>query len=358
MVKLKGLRQIQPYVAGQQPKEAQMIKLNTNENAYGPSLKVAEALRDFDEESLRLYSSLDQADLCQALAANLGVSPGQLIIGNGSDDILSMAFLAFFNSGEPVLFPDLTYGFYKVWADLYQVPFKEIPLADDFTVTTADYLGDNGGIILANPNAPTGIYKPLEELEEILAANPDAVVVVDEAYIHFGGQSALPLLERYPNLFITRTFSKDAALAGLRVGYGIGHPDLIAVMKAVKDSINPYSVDLLAERLALAAVEDWAYYQETGRAIQQTRDWFAAELTQLGFQVLPSLANFVLVQPSRISASALFQKLQDRKIYVRYFPKVARIKDYLRISIGSREEMEKVLDAVKEIIKASEETSL
>lgn len=358
MIKLKGLRQIQPYVAGQQPQESNMIKLNTNENAYVPSPKVAEALRSFDARELRRYSSLDQAALSHALAVNLGVSPDQLIIGNGSDDILSMAFLAFFNSGEPILFPDLTYGFYKVWADLYHVPFREIPLAEDFTVWTTDYLGGNGGIILANPNAPTGIYKSLEELEEILEGNPDVVVVVDEAYIHFGGQSALPLLDKYSNLFITRTFSKDAALAGLRVGYGIGHPDLIAVMKAIKDSINPYSVDMLAERLALAAVEDWAYYQKTSQAIQKTRDWFAVELSQLDFQVLPSQTNFILAKPSQIPASALFQELQERKIYVRYFPKVARIKDYLRISIGSQEEMERVLAAIKDIIRTSEETSL
>ena len=183
--------------------------------------------------------------------------------------------------------------------------------------------------------------------------NPDVVVVVDEAYIHFGGQSALTLLEKYSNLFITRTFSKDAALAGLRVGYGIGHPDLIAVMKAIKDSINPYSVDMLAERLALAAVEDWAYYQKTGQAIQETRDWFATELSMLDFQVLPSQTNFILVKPSQIPAAALFQELQERKIYVRYFPKVARIKDYLRISIGNQEEMERVLAAIKDIIRTS-----
>lgn len=349
MVKLKGLRQINPYVAGQQPNEPDMIKLNTNENAYGPSPKVAEALQNFDAQELRKYSSLDQADLCQALAANLGVSPDQLIIGNGSDDILSMAFLAFFNSGESVLFPNLTYGFYKVWADLYQVPFREIPLTADFEVHPSDYFGDNGGIILANPNAPTGIYLPLDQLEEILASNQDVVVVVDEAYIHFGGQSALPLLKTYPNLFITRTFSKDAALAGLRVGYGIGHPDLIAVMKAIKDSINPYSVDMLAERLALAAVEDWDYYRETGRAIQETRDWFARELAALDFQVRPSQTNFVLAQPTRISAAELFQQLEERQIYVRYFPKAERIKNFLRISIGRREEMETVLAAIKEI---------
>ncbi|WP_128836322.1 aminotransferase class I/II-fold pyridoxal phosphate-dependent enzyme, partial [Streptococcus sp. DD11] len=242
MLKLKGLRSLTPYVAGQQPAGDRLIKINTNENAYFPSPRVAEALKDFDAASLRRYSSLDQAGLCQALAANLGVSPDQLIIGNGSDDILSMAFLAFFNSGEPVLFPDLTYGFYKVWAQLYRIPYREVPLTEDFRIRTEDYLKAEGGIVLANPNAPTGIYKPLEELEQILAANRNLVVVVDEAYINFGGQTALPLLEEYPNLFISRTFSKDAALAGLRVGYGIGHPDLIGVMKAVQHSINPYSV--------------------------------------------------------------------------------------------------------------------
>lgn len=358
MVSFKGLRQIQPYVAGQQPQEADMIKLNTNENAYGPSPRVAEALRDFDAQQLRLYSSLDQAELCQALADQHGLSPDQIMIGNGSDDILSIAFQAFFNSGEPILFPDLTYGFYKVWADLYHIPFEEIPLVADFTVRTEDYLTAKGGIVLANPNAPTGIYKPLEELERILAANPQLIVVVDEAYIHFGGQTAIPLLDRYPNLFISRTFSKDAALAGLRVGYGMGHPDLIAVMKAVRDSINPYSVDMLAERLALAAVKDWAYYQRTGQAIQETRDWFAGELISLDFQVLPSQTNFVLASPSRIPAGQLFHELQKRKIYVRYFPKVERIKDYLRISIGRKEEMDRVLAAIQDIIRASEESRL
>jgi len=346
---IRGLRQIEPYVAGVQPAERKMIKLNTNENAYGASPKVREALANFDVDSLRKYSTLDQADLRAALANNLKVKREQLIIANGSDDVLSIAFLAFFNNDEPVLFPDLTYGFYKVWADLYRVNYHEIPLAEDFTINTEDYLADNGGIILTNPNAPTGIYKPLNEIEKLLKANQDTVVIIDEAYISFGGQSALSLLNKYNNLVITRTFSKDAALAGLRVGYAIANEPLIAVMNAVKHSINPYSVDLLAERLATAAVEDWSYYQENAKKIQKTRAWFSEQLVKQGFDVLPSQANFVLTKPHDLATATLFEELEARKIYVRYFPKVERIKDYLRISMGTQEEMEEVVKAIEEI---------
>lgn len=346
---IRGLRQIEPYVAGVQPAERKMIKLNTNENAYGASPKVREALANFDVDSLRKYSTLEQADLRQALAKNLGLKVEQIMIGNGSDDILSIAFLAFFNNDEPVLFPDLTYGFYKVWAELYRVNYHEIPLAEDFTINTEDYLADNGGIILTNPNAPTGIYKPLNEIEKLLKANQDTVVIIDEAYISFGGQSALSLLNKYNNLVITRTFSKDAALAGLRVGYAIANEPLIAVMNAVKHSINPYSVDLLAERLATAAVEDWSYYQENAKKIQKTRAWFSEQLVKQGFDVLPSQANFVLTKPNVFATVKLFEELEARKIYVRYFPKVGRIKDYLRISIGRQEEMEEVVKAIEEI---------
>ncbi|MCI5871600.1 histidinol-phosphate transaminase [Streptococcus sp.] len=348
---MKGLRQIEPYVAGSQPKQQQMIKLNTNENAYAPSPKVLKALSTFTGEDLRRYSSLDQADLKAALASQLGVSPRQLIIGNGSDDILSMAFLSFFNSNDPVLFPDLTYGFYKVWADLYQVPFKEIPLTEGFEIDLSDYHGRIGGIILTNPNAPTGIYKPLSEIEKILQTNPDIVVIVDEAYINFGGQSAIPLLETYSNLFITRTFSKDAALAGLRVGYGIGSPELIGVIDAVRNAINPYNVDAVAEKLATEAVKDWSYYEKTISKICATRDWFSHELINMGFDVLPSLTNFILVKPNKTSAAELFSILEQEKIYVRYFPKVERIKDYLRISIGQEDEMKQVLSVIKEAEK-------
>ncbi len=347
---LKGLRQMEPYIPGAQPKDADMIKLNTNENAYPPSPAVARALEEFAVSGLARYSSLDQSPLKEALAQQLGVSKEQLIIGNGSDDILSLSFLAFFNSEDPVLFPDLTYGFYKVWADLYQVPFKEIPLADDFSIDFEDYNQVNGGIIIANPNAPTGFGKSLDALEEFLKAHEDVVVIVDEAYVNFGGQTAIPLLKHYPNLFIIRTFSKDASLAGLRVGYGIGHPDLIQVMQAVKDSVNPYSVDSLAESLATAAVKDWEYYRDTCKRTMATRDAFSKGLEALGFTVLDSQTNFVLAKPNHCSAQALFDHLESRHIYVRYFPRSERIKDYLRISIGTDQEMRTVLEVIKETL--------
>ena len=324
-MEIKGLRKIEPYVAGSQPTEKNIIKLNTNENAYGPSPAVHQALASFDAHQLRKYSTLDQVDLRQALSEQLGVPADQVIVGNGSDDILSMAFLAFFNSAEEVLFPDLTYGFYKVWADLYHIPFREVPLSSSFEIDTQDYLVENGGIVLTNPNAPTGIYKSLDQIEEIVKANQSVVVIIDEAYINFGGETALPLLEKYDNVFITRTFSKDASLAGLRVGYGIGSPKLMAVINAVKNSVNPYNVDSIAEVLA------------------------TAELQAIGFDVLPSKTNFILVKPYGVTAGQLFDYLQSKKIYVRYFPKVERISDRLRISIGTQDEMERVLMTIQEL---------
>ncbi|WP_165210572.1 histidinol-phosphate transaminase [Streptococcus tangpeifui] len=346
---IRGLREIEPYVAGSQPQGKRIIKLNTNENAYPPSPKVADALKAFDSADLRKYSTLTQEELRQSLSAHLGVAADQVILGNGSDDILSMAFLAFFNNDEPILFPDLTYGFYKVWADLYDIAYHEVPLTSQFEIGPADYQALNGGLVIANPNAPTGIYKPLDELEKIIQANQDVVVIIDEAYISFGGETALPLLEKYPNLFITRTFSKDASLAGLRVGYGVGSPELIKVIEAVKNSLNPYAVDSIAEKLALAAVDDWDYYSNNCQKIMETRDWFTKELAAIGFEVLPSSANFVLVKPT-LAAQELFQYLQTKNIYVRYFPKVERIKEYLRISIGRQEEMEKVIMIIQEVV--------
>jgi histidinol-phosphate aminotransferase len=347
---MKGLRQIAPYVAGAQPQEKQMIKINTNENAFPPSPNVFKALAAFDAQDLRKYSALANNDLRDNLAERLGVDREQLIVGNGSDDILALAFLSFFNSADAVLFPDITYGFYRVWADLFRIPFEEVPLSEGFEIKTSDYLGrQNGGIVLANPNAPTGIYKNLAELEAIVAANQDVVVVIDEAYIAFGGESALPLLKKYDNVFIIRTFSKDAALAGLRVGYGIGSAKLLAVINAVKNSYNPYSVDLIAESLATAAVKDAAYYHKINAEIAATRDWFAAELQALGFDVLPSQANFVLTKPTGIGARELFEFLQAKKIYVRYFGAQARLSDYLRISIGTQAEMVWVVQVIGDL---------
>ena len=307
-MEIKGLRKIEPYVAGSQPAEKNIIKLNTNENAYGPSPKVAEVFSQFDVHQLRKYSTLDQKSLRIALAKQHGLEPDQIIVGNGSDDILSMAFLAFFNSDDPVLFPDLTYGFYKVWADLYHVNYHEIPLNEQFEIDSSDYIADNGGIIITNPNAPTGIYKSLDELEKIIRANQDVVVIIDEAYINL-----------------------------CAMGYS-------------GEQFDPYNVDLIAEKLALAAVESWDYYEDTCQKIMATRDWFAKELRFLDFKVLESKTNFVLVECPDNGAALLFDYLQAKNIYVRYFPKVERIKNYLRISIGRQDEMEEVLKAIKEFL--------
>ena len=347
---IRGLRHITPYVPGSQPADKEIIKLNTNENAYAPSPEVADALKAFDSHRLRRYSSLDQDVLRQALAEHLAVAADQIVIGNGSDDVLSMAFLAFFNDSRPILFPDLTYGFYKVWADLYHITYREIPLAADFSLLEEDYMTANGGIVIANPNAPTGLCKSLKEIEAIVKANQDVVVIIDEAYVNFGGETALPLLDKYDNIFIVRTFSKDAALAGLRVGYGVGSPKLIAVIKAVKNALNPYNVDSIAENLAAAAVKSWDYYEQTCQKIIATRERFAEGLEALGFRVLASQTNFVLAEPPRVSAEALFTYLQSQKIFVRYFPNAERLRNYLRISIGTPAEMEKVIQAIQEFL--------
>lgn len=347
---IRGLRDVIPYQPGIQPQDSKQIKLNANENPYPPSPKVQQALADFDGSQLRYYASVGQPELRKILATHLNVSVDQLIIGGGSDEILSMAFLAFFNNKEPVIFPDLTYGFYKVLADLYSISYKEIPLTKDFKIGTEDYICMNGGIVLVNPNAPTGYYKPLDEVEKIVQANQDVVVIIDEAYINFSQKSAVELLNKYPNVFIVRTFSKDASLAGLRVGYGVGSKELIGVINAVKDSVNPYNVDSIAEKLAIAAIEDWGYYKKTIEAICHTRDWFTTALEELGCQVLKSEASFVLMKPIHISAPDLLIELEKVHIYVRHYPKADRIKEYLRISIGTDQEMTTVLESLKNIM--------
>lgn len=348
---IRGLRDLKAFVPGEQPNEKEIIKLNTNENPYPPSPKVSEKLNNFNVDQLKRYSPVEQIALRTTIANHLGITKDMVMIGSGSDEVLAMAFLAFFNNPEPILFPDVTYGFYKVLAELYGIPFQEIPLDESFELTNQGYLQKNGGIVLVNPNAPTGLAKPLTEIEDLLKANPGVMVVVDEAYISFGGQSALSLVKDYPNLFIVRTFSKDASLAGLRVGYGIGHPEIIQLMHAIKDSVNPYNLDSIAEALAIAAVEDWTYYEGTIAAICQTRDWFSQELSQLGYKVLPSSTNFLLVKPRSFSAKYLYKSLKEKHIYTRYFADADRIKDYLRISIGSQEEMESVLSIIRELEK-------
>lgn len=344
---MKGIRKITPYVPGEQPNFTGMIKLNTNENSYPPSPKVSEALKAFNSTNLKLYSSLTNQSLKEDLAIELGVDTQQLVIGNGSDEVLAFCFLAFFNSSDPILFPEITYGFYRVWADLFKIPFQEISLTDTFNIDFNDYAKENGGIIIANPNAPTGIYKDNSEIEQLLLQHPDVIVIVDEAYIDFAGKSSIELLERYPNLIIVRTFSKSRSLAGLRVGYAIGNPQFIKVIESIKSSFNPYSVDMLAETLATAATNDLSYYQEITEKICTTRDWFSREIGKLGFFSLPSKTNFILTTHPDLNVEEIYKFLETETIFVRYFGNVPRLKNYLRISIGTQIEMEKVIDSLK-----------
>lgn len=339
---MKGIRKIAPYIPGEQPNYLDMIKLNTNENPYPPSPKVTEALRNFDVEQLKRYSSIDNLSLKKALGAKFNLSPDHFLIGNGSDEVLAFCFLAFFNSSDPILFPDITYGFYKVWADLFQIPFQELPLNNQFELVEKDYKQLNGGIIIANPNAPTGLFKPLTEIERILKENQEVIVIIDEAYIDFAGQSAVSLLDSYPNLIIIRTFSKSNSLAGLRVGYAIGNPAYIQIAESIKSSFNPYSVDRLAEQLATAALEDEAYYVGITKKICETRDWFAKKIENSGFSSLISKTNFVLMTHADIEIKELYDYLKTQNVFVRYFPKIRRLNNYLRVSIGTQEEMEQV----------------
>ncbi|MDR0921347.1 MAG: histidinol-phosphate transaminase [Lactobacillales bacterium] len=346
---MKGIRKITPYIPGKQPNFADMIKINTNENAFPPSPKVKEALAHFSTNQLKLYSSLTNESLTTALAEKFQLKPKNFLIGNGSDEVLAFCFLAFFNSDFPVLFPDITYGFYKVWGELFHIPFEEIPLDADFQIDFSDYNRKNGGIILTNPNAPTGDYHTLSEMKDFLKKHSDEIVVVDEAYIDFGGESLAPLVNEFDNLIVVQTFSKAAALAGLRVGYAVGNAELISILNAIKSSFNPYSVDILSEKLATAAVKDEEYYKKINAEICQTREYFTEELAKLGFQTVPSKANFILTTHPERSMKKLFEELTNQHIFVRYFDKPQRLASFLRITIGTREEMEVVLNAIKKL---------
>lgn len=348
---MKGLRKVQPYIPGEQPLGEGLIKLNTNENAYPPSPKIDQLLKRFDYTSLRNYSSLENIELRKAIAEKDGVNPELVTLGNGSDDVLALAFQSFFQSNQPVVFPDITYGFYKIWCELFRIPYLEIPLNDDFSFDLSKIPSNIGGIVLANPNAPSGLVKPLSEIVELLERHSDIIVIVDEAYISFGGESVIQLVEKYPNLYVTRTFSKDSALAGIRLGYGVGGEKLTTVMRAVKNSYNPYSVNTLTERVGLIAVKDSDYYKETIEKIKTTRDWFICELDKLGFRTLKSATNFVFTTSNQYKAVDIQDFLKKEKIYVRHFSGNARIDNYLRISIGTQDEMELVIKALETYIK-------
>ncbi|MCM1056584.1 MAG: histidinol-phosphate transaminase [Firmicutes bacterium] len=345
-----NVRKVVPYVAGEQPNRPDVIKLNTNECPYPPAPGVARMAAGMDCGALRLYPDPDGAPLTEALAAYYHVSPKQVFAGVGSDDVLAMSFLTFFNGGAPILFPDVTYSFYDVWADLYRIPYRTCPLDEHWHIRPEDYRQPNGGVIFPNPNAPTGVPESLETVEKIVAANRDVVVIVDEAYVDFGGVSALPLLKKYDNLLIVQTFSKSRALAGLRIGFCMGSEKLIGYLKDVKFSFNSYTLNLPAQLLGAEALKDRAYFEETAAKIVATRERVKKELKEMGFTFPDSEANFIFASHPSIPAKEIFQALREADIYVRYWDK-PRISEYLRITVGTDEQMDKLLAFLRDFVK-------
>lgn len=345
------VRKVTPYVPGEQPKvTGNLIKLNTNELPYPPSPKVLETLKKLNYEEFRLYPAPDVGPLRDAIAAKYNLSSDEVFVGDGSDDVISMAFLTFFYSDKPVIFPNITYSFYDVWCDVYRIPFEIKPLDENFRMKKSDYLCENGGIVIANPNAPTGVseMEDVNFIEDIVKANPESVVVVDEAYVDFGGVSALPLIKKYDNLLVVQTFSKSRAFAGMRIGYAFGCPKLIKYMNDVKYSVNSYTINRPAIELGIAALSDDEYFTETVGKLVATREWTKEELAKRGFKFTDSKTNFVFASPSKVSAKELFTELKKRNIFVRFWDKDI-IRDYLRISIGTDEEMQALMQAIDEI---------
>ena len=335
------VRKVVPYVAGEQPKEQDVIKLNTNENPYPPAPGVGKVIQNFDCEVLRKYPVPDVSALTSALAKQYGLDRGQVFVGVGSDDVLAMSFLTFFNSGKPVLFPDITYSFYDVWADLYRIPYECQPLDEDFCIKKEDYMKPNGGIVLANPNAPTGVMTELAVLEEIIAANQDVAVIVDEAYVDFDGRSCVPLIKKYDNLLVVQTFSKSRALAGMRIGYAMGSQKLIQYLNDVKFSFNSYTMNALTIAAGVASLEDEAYFRQNLAKVVATRERAKKELARLGFVFGDSKTNFIFAAHKTVPAQEIFEALRASKIYVRHWNK-PRIANYLRISVGTDEEMDRL----------------
>ena len=339
-----NIRKVVPYVPGEQPKKEHMIKLNTNENPYPPAPGVAKAVADVDIDRLRLYPDPVVADLVQGIADFYKVENNQVFVGVGSDDVLAMIFMTFFNAKEPILFPDITYSFYDVWAEMLRIPYERIPLDDEFKIRTEDYKKANGGVIFPNPNAPTGELMTIEQIEQIIQANPDVIVVVDEAYIDFGGESALPLIDKYDNLIVVQTFSKSRSMAGSRIGFAISNPVLIKYLNDVKYSFNSYTMDTITIAAGTAAIKDRAYFEMTRDKIIKTREWTKQELKKLGFVFGDSKSNFIFARHPQVSGEALFEALKEKDIYVRHFSNPARINEYLRITIGTDEQMQEFID--------------
>lgn len=345
-----NIRKVCPYVPGEQPKEKDIIKLNTNENPYPPAKGVMKALKDYNTDNLRLYPDPSSYELVKALAERYGVKPSQIFVGVGSDDVISMAFMTFFNSDKPIIFPDITYSFYDVWAEVYKIPYETKPLDENFKINENDYLCDNGGIIFPNPNAPTGVYEDLDKIEKILKANTDVIVMIDEAYIDFGGASCIPLLKKYDNLLVIQTFSKSSSLAGARIGFAVGNERLIKFLNDVKFSVNSYTMNSLTQKIGIEAVKDESYFKETTNRIIKTRERAKKILIKLGFEFPDSKSNFIFASHPNKPASEIFYELKMRKIYVRYWDK-PRINNYLRITIGTDEEMNMLFEALEDILR-------
>lgn len=345
----KNIRRVIPYVPGEQPDQADIIKLNSNENPYPPSPMVQEVLKEYDTDALRFYPNQNLESLREQIASYTGLKKECVFAGVGSDDVLALAFMAFFNGKDPLLFPDITYSFYEVWANLFQIPYEMIPLDKEFRIDFSKYEKKNGGIIFPNPNAPTGIYKPLETIEKLLDTNQDSIVIVDEAYIDFAGASAIALLPKYENLLVVQTFSKSRSLAGTRIGYALGNETLITHMEEMKHSFNSFTLSTLAMEMGIASLKDEAYFKEYTSRIVETREWTKGELRELGFEFPDSQGNFLLATHHDYSAKELFMKLREEGIYVRYFER-PRLDQYLRITIGTMEEMRIFVEKVSEIL--------
>lgn len=343
-----NLIKIQPYTAGEQPDKTDFIKLNANENPYPPSPKVIRAIREFNGENLKKYPSADAVPLRNALAKRFGLECENVFAGNGSDDVLALCFRAFFNSERPIIYPDITYSFYPVWCEMLKIPYEAIPVDDNFNIRAEDYRRPNGGVVIANPNAPTSIGRGLDFIREILSCNRESIVIVDEAYVDFGGTSALPLLKEYENLVITQTFSKSRSMAGMRIGYALGNSEIISTLFAAKDSYNSYPMDSVAIAAGIASVEDEDYFNRMISRVVSSRERLTAGLRALGFNLPDSSANFVFAEHSNHAAKDICEYLKAKDIYVRYFSK-PRIDNRLRITVGTDGEIDKLLDALSEL---------
>ncbi len=343
------IRELEPYVPGEQPKDQRYIKLNTNENPYPPSPRVIQAIKAATDSTLRRYPDPNCDDLKQAIAAYHNLDHEQVFVGNGSDEVLALAFISFFKQQEPILFPDITYSFYVVYCRFFEIEYERIPLTDEFDISLSDYERPNDGIILANPNAPTGKLLSLDKIETLLERNRQSVVIVDEAYIDFGGESAMALIGDYANLLVIHTLSKSRSLAGMRVGAAMGSVELIEGLERAKNSFNSYPLDRLALVGAVEALKDTAYFQSTCEKVIRTRDWTSAELEKMNFEVVPSKTNFVFAKHPQIPAETLFYELKAQNILVRYFDK-PRINEFLRVTIGTDDDMQTFVQTLKQIV--------